>query len=44
VERVSAGSSTIVVVRALEAQASHASSPLVYHNRTWHRVDDRSQI
>jgi flavin reductase (DIM6/NTAB) family NADH-FMN oxidoreductase RutF len=44
VERVSAGSSTIVVVRALEAEASHASSPLVYHNRTWHRVDDLSQI
>lgn len=44
VERMSAGSSTIVVVKAIESEASRASGPLVYHDRGWHRIDDRSRI
>lgn len=48
-----AGGSTIVIVHALETQApplgSHDADatearPLVYHNRTWHRLDENSKI
>lgn len=48
--RFEAGSSTIVVVQALEsgAQGEHEQGrdgrPLVYHNRTWHAISDRSLV
>lgn len=48
IHRVTAGTSTIVIVHALEsgAQGGHEHDrdgrPLVYHNRTWHALSDRS--
>lgn len=48
-----AGTSTVVVVHALQADAPEAnapeadageSRPLVYHNRTWHHLGDHSAI
>ncbi|WP_291049643.1 flavin reductase family protein [Herbiconiux sp.] len=41
-----AGGSAVLLVEALEAKpADEASSePLVYHNRTWHRLGDHSRI
>jgi flavin reductase (DIM6/NTAB) family NADH-FMN oxidoreductase RutF len=46
---VPAGVATIVLVEALEAhvqeaQSSGSTHPLVYHNRTWHRLGDHSRI
>src|SRR5690606_21380978 len=46
-QRVNVGGSTVVVVRALEAATSTAPSdvkPLVYHDRSWHRLDDGSRV
>lgn len=53
VNRLEAGSSTIFVVEALNACTPKASDdeadaqtarPLVYHNRTWHVLDERSKL
>jgi flavin reductase (DIM6/NTAB) family NADH-FMN oxidoreductase RutF len=53
VNRLDAGSSTIFVVEALSASApkagseeadAHTARPLVYHNRTWHALDDASRL
>lgn len=50
VNRLDAGSSTIFVVQALTATApqaqddAHPPRPLVYHNRTWHVLDERSKL
>lgn len=50
VHQLTAGGSTILLVHALEssAQVGHDRSrdgrPLVYHNRTWHALSDRSLV
>jgi flavin reductase (DIM6/NTAB) family NADH-FMN oxidoreductase RutF len=49
IERMRAGSSTIVAVHALQArlpesEAAEAASPLVYYSRTWHELTDQSEI
>lgn len=49
INRMEAGGSTVVAVHALQAkspeiEAIGGESPLVYHNRTWHRLDERSRI
>jgi flavin reductase (DIM6/NTAB) family NADH-FMN oxidoreductase RutF len=48
VERMRAGTSTVVAVHALETNAvegdASLGAPLVYHNRTWHRLDGDSAI
>ncbi|MGN6220869.1 MAG: flavin reductase family protein [Microbacterium sp.] len=45
---VDAGSSTIVIVRALEvisnAVPTAASRPVVYHDRSWHVLSDDSRV
>ena len=53
IDRIGAGTSTVIVVHALAAKAPSrdsehaavaASRPLVYHNRTWHALGDHSRI
>lgn len=47
IDRMTAGSSTIIAVHALEAEIAAEqpeSSPLVYHNRTWHSLGAHSAI
>ncbi|WP_442915041.1 flavin reductase family protein [Leifsonia sp. Leaf336] len=45
VDTMSAGKSTIVAVHALQAQVPEAeAAPLVYHNRTWHRLGEESRL
>lgn len=53
VNKMEAGGSTVVAVQALEIHAPPAgdpaadastAEPLVYHNRTWHRLGDHSKI
>ncbi|SDZ49174.1 flavin reductase family protein [Herbiconiux ginsengi] len=51
VNTMAAGGSTIIAVQALETHAPAPEDisiadarPLVYHNRTWHSLDERSQI
>lgn len=47
IDRMVAGSSTVVAVHALQAKlgdASVAPDPLVYHNRTWHRLSKHSAL
>ena len=45
VERLEVGSSTIVIARATESSVDRASAgPLVYHDRTWHRLDEASAL
>jgi flavin reductase (DIM6/NTAB) family NADH-FMN oxidoreductase RutF len=53
VNKMEAGGSTVVAVQALEIYAPEADDPsadaslalpLVYHNRTWHRLDENSKI
>ncbi|MEA9986869.1 flavin reductase family protein [Subtercola sp. RTI3] len=53
VNKMEAGGSTVVAVQALETYAPEAGDPsadaatahpLVYHNRTWHRLDENSKI
>lgn len=44
---LSAGSSTVVLVHALESSAAapgESEAPLVYHNRTWHALGDASRL
>lgn len=45
IERMSAGSSTVVAVHALQSySATDDAAPLVYHNRTWHHIGDHSRL
>lgn len=48
IERIDAGSSTVIVVHALQAAIAHdqdaTADPLVHHNRTWHRLGEHSRI
>lgn len=53
VGRLAAGASTVIVVEALESHSPEPGSleadaeiarPLVYHNRTWHVLDGRSEL
>ncbi|UCR88916.1 flavin reductase family protein [Mycetocola spongiae] len=53
VNSLRAGASTVVVVHALQANApepgspeaeAHETRPLVYHNRTWHKLDAQSEL
>jgi len=53
INKLEAGNSTVVVVHALQAKAPQAGSheadaaeshPLVYHNRTWHKLSAASKI
>ncbi|PPI21682.1 flavin oxidoreductase [Rathayibacter sp. AY1B1] len=47
INRMEAGSSTIVAVHALEAnvpEGSESTAPLVYHNRTWHHLGEHSRL
>jgi flavin reductase (DIM6/NTAB) family NADH-FMN oxidoreductase RutF len=46
--RLEAGSSTVVVAHALQGatarEPDHEAGPLVYHNRTWHRLGEASAL
>jgi len=49
IERLDSGTATVVVAQAVQTNVSAADPPpappaLVYVNRTWHRLDDASQI
>jgi flavin reductase (DIM6/NTAB) family NADH-FMN oxidoreductase RutF len=53
INKLQAGTSTVFVLLAIESMAPAAGSPeadatnaepLVYHNRTWHRLGDRSRV
>jgi flavin reductase (DIM6/NTAB) family NADH-FMN oxidoreductase RutF len=51
VERLRAGTSTVIVLQALESNVAERdeagtpqSTPLVYHNRTWHQLDVGSRL
>jgi flavin reductase (DIM6/NTAB) family NADH-FMN oxidoreductase RutF len=48
VGRMRAGESTVIALHALEAHlpepVSHAASPLVYHNRSWHGLGEHSRV
>ncbi|MGO4585833.1 flavin reductase family protein [Arthrobacter sp. 2RAF6] len=47
IDRMEVGGSVIVAAQAIEASAVEPgpdSSPLVYHNRRWHRLDDHSLL
>ncbi|CAD6002277.1 flavin reductase family protein [Agreia sp. COWG] len=47
IERMDAGNSTVIAVHALQAGTSGEAapgSPLVYNNRTWHRLGEHSRI
>jgi len=47
VDRMHIGESTVVAVHALSSNTPKdavAAPPLVYHNRTWHRLTDDSRI
>ncbi|ARJ07341.1 flavin reductase [Humibacter sp. BT305] len=53
VNQMEVGGSTVVAVQALETHApppgdhsadAEEAQPLVYHNRTWHRLGDHSKI
>jgi flavin reductase (DIM6/NTAB) family NADH-FMN oxidoreductase RutF len=47
-DRMEVGGSTILAVQAIEAKVPELSvgeaAPLVYHNRTWHRLGEHSTI
>lgn len=46
IQRLAVGGSTVIVAKALEAGNDPRSDgyPLVYHNRIWYQLDDRSRI
>jgi len=53
VNKMEAGASVVIAVQALEAKApaagdqaadAAAAQPLVYHNRTWHRLSEESKV
>jgi flavin reductase (DIM6/NTAB) family NADH-FMN oxidoreductase RutF len=49
IDRMRAGSSTVVAVHALQARlpetdVAESAAPLVYYRRTWHELSDESEI
>lgn len=53
VNKLKAGNSTVFLIEALESKTPEAGSaeldassahPLVYHNRTWHKLDSNSKL
>ncbi|WP_166870888.1 flavin reductase family protein [Salinibacterium sp. ZJ450] len=50
INRMTAGSSTVIAVHALQTNVgtnrpeAEPSSPLVYHNRNWHELGEKSRI
>jgi len=46
INRMEAGSSTVIAIHALEAVRADGPStnPLVYHDRTWHELGDASRL
>lgn len=47
IDRMDAGGSTVVVAQAIQvstAEPSSQTSPLVYHNRAWHRLGEHSLL
>lgn len=46
IDRIAVGGSTIVVAHALESHvdANAETTPLVYYNRTWHRLGEQSML
>ena len=44
VERLPVGSSILVVVQALESSQGDGVAPLVYHDRAYHSLDERSAL
>ncbi|MBF4994617.1 flavin reductase [Arthrobacter gandavensis] len=42
--RTQAGSSTLIAAEVLEIRTGPASAPLVYHDRTYHRLDAHSAL
>ena len=48
ISRMDAGTSTVIAVHALQSNVSSnteaEAEPLVYHNRTWHRLGSHSRI
>ena len=46
INRMEAGNSTVIAIHALEAEhaADETTTPLVYHNRTWHALGDSSRL
>ncbi len=45
INRMEAGNSTVIAVHALESRVdSSDSSPLVYHNRSWHSIGSHSRL
>ncbi|MCF4120960.1 flavin reductase family protein [Antribacter sp. KLBMP9083] len=44
VQRTPVGDSFLVSVRALRSSVSQGTSPLVYHDRTYHRIGDHSAL
>jgi len=49
IDRMRAGSSTVVAVHALQARlpegdAAESAAPLVYYRRTWHQLSEQSEI
>lgn len=46
INRMEAGDSTVIAIHALESERADDASttPLVYHNRTWHGLGDTSRL
>ncbi|MEO8528842.1 MAG: flavin reductase family protein [Pseudolysinimonas sp.] len=46
INRMEAGDSTVIAIHALESGHTDnpATTPLVYHNRTWHALGDASRL
>ena len=46
INRMEAGNSTVIAIHALESQFADdaTTTPLVYHNRTWHALGDASRL
>ena len=46
INRMAVGDSTLIAVHALESAHAHGqtTTPLVYHNRTWHALGDASRV
>lgn len=46
INRMEAGNSTVIAIHALESEHADdpTTTPLVYHNRTWHALGDASRL
>ena len=46
INRMEAGNSTVIAIHALESERvdDPGTTPLVYHNRTWHALGDASRL